>query len=368
MSDPVIIVGAGVSGLRAALLLSSQGIECKVFESRNRIGGRVLSKSVLDRLDLGEYDLGPTWFWPQHEHSIIRLVNELDLNVFEQYTKGAILFRQVENGPIERHVLPEGANPKSVRLGGGMTSLAEAIAAKLPIGTVELSSRVTEISIDEKGKTIVQVNLPDGQKKRIRTKAVILALPPRIVAQYISFTPALPLNLKMSLEEKSTWMGGQAKVIAVYDRPFWREDGLSGQAISRVDILQEIHDASVEEGSGALFGFFGISSKRRQEIGEEKILELVIDQLVRFFGPLAAKPISLLYKDWSVDSETAVDSDSEPITAFPDYSVPNGLDVWENKVFFAGTETSSEHGGHLEGALLAAERAVTEVLRVFDCI
>lgn len=365
MNDPVIIVGAGVSGLRAASLLISQGIECKVLESRDRIGGRVLSKSVLDRLDLGKYDLGPTWIWPQHEHSITHLVKELDLKVFEQYNKGAILFRRVENGPLERHILPEGADPKSFRLKGGIASLVDAIAAKLPIGTVELSSRVTEISIDEKGKTIVQVNQPDGQIKRMRTKAVILALPPRIVAQYISFTPALPLNLKMSLEEKSTWMGGQAKVVAIYDRPFWREDGLSGQAISRGDILQEIHDASPDGDSGALFGFFGISSKRRQEMGEERILELVVDQFVRFFGPLAEKPISLLYKDWSVDSETAVDSDSEPISAFPDYNLPIGLDEWDNRIIFAGTETSAEHGGHLEGALLAAERAVSETLLIF---
>lgn len=362
MNDPIIIVGAGVSGLRAASMLTSHGIPCRVLESRNRIGGRVLSQAVENKSNLGKFDLGPTWFWPQHEPLIARLVKELNIKVFEQYTQGAVLYGRSENAPIERHIFPEGADPKSARLSGGIGSLVDAIAATLPKGTVELASRVTKISLDEEGQTTVQVELADGEKESIRAKAVILALPPRIVAQHIKFVPALPKSLKMSLEAKSTWMGGQAKVIAVYERPFWRKDGLSGQAISRGGILQEIHDASPEEGSGALFGFFGMPPNYRQEIGEESVLELVVDQLIQLYGPLAGKPISLLYKDWSVDRETAVDTDSEPLTNFPDYGLPIGLGEWESNIIFAGTETSSEHGGHLEGALQSAERAVSEVL------
>ncbi|MFD1739484.1 hypothetical protein ACFSCX_23670 [Bacillus salitolerans] len=49
----------------------------------------------------------------------------------------------------------------------------------------------------------------------------------------------------------------------------------------------------------------------------------------------------------------------------PDYDLPTGANVWEKKSIFAGTETSSEHGGHLEGALSSAERAVFEVKEVF---
>lgn len=74
MNNPVVIVGAGLSGLRAASLLSAQGIKCLVLEARNRIGGRVLSTSVLDRPELGKFDLGPTWFWPQYEYTITNLV------------------------------------------------------------------------------------------------------------------------------------------------------------------------------------------------------------------------------------------------------------------------------------------------------
>ncbi len=38
-------------------------------------------------------------------------------------------------------------------------------------------------------------------------------------------------------------MAGHAKVVALYERPFWREQGLSGDAISHCGTLAEIHDA-----------------------------------------------------------------------------------------------------------------------------
>ncbi|MRH41486.1 NAD(P)-binding protein [Aquibacillus halophilus] len=364
MNDPIIIVGAGLSGLRAASLLSSQGIECRVLEARGRIGGRVLSRSAVDSPDLGKYDLGPTWFWPQHERVISGLVQEFGLQTFEQYTEGAMLFEQASS--IQRHVLPEGAIQKSVRLGGGMQSLIDAVAATLPSRTVELDMRVTSILMDEKGTITLEADRLDGKKKTIRAEAVILALPPRIVAKSIALSPSLPTNLMKSLEDKSTWMAGQAKVVAIYDRPFWREDGLSGQVTSWSGPLQEIHDASPGTGSGALFGFFGIPAKTRRDLGEERVLKLVMEQLTRLFGPSAEITTSLLYKDWSIDSNTSVEADSIPLSDFPNYGPLTGTsDDWEKKIIFAGTETSSEYGGHLEGALRSAERAVLEVMDLY---
>ncbi|KPL57954.1 flavin monoamine oxidase family protein [Rossellomorea vietnamensis] len=358
MKKPVIIVGAGLSGLRAASLLHSKGVECVVLEARGRIGGRVVSETI-GGTDLAKFDLGPTWFWPDYEQVITRLVKELGLQTFLQHTEGAILYEQSENAIPQRHVLPEGAVQRSFRLNGGVKSLIDAVYDTLPFGTVQLNTTVEEIRMDNVGEITVEA-YEQGGKKEWKAEAVILAMPPRLVARRLAFTPSLPEELMKSLLEKPTWMAGQAKAVAVYESPFWREEGLSGQVTSWAGPLQEIHDASPYNGAGALFGFFGIPAATRRELGEDKILDLVTEQLIRLFGKQASKPISLLYKDWATEEHTAVAEDGATLKSFPEYGPPGNTGIWEEKILFSATETAAENGGHLEGALLSAERAVSQ--------
>ncbi|MBI0577366.1 FAD-dependent oxidoreductase [Neobacillus cucumis] len=361
MNNPVIIVGAGLSGLRAASLLTEQGIKCRVLEARDRIGGRVLSSSVPDRPDLGRFDLGPTWFWPQYESHIANLVKELNLETFEQYKEGEILIERFQIKPPERCVLKENSDEKWVRLTGGVQSLIDAIAETIPSEIVELETRVKKIQLNEDGDITVEAELSNGKEKKISADAVILALPPRLVAHHIEFSPSLPPNLITDIVQKPTWMAGQAKVVAVYDRPFWRELGLSGYVLSAVGPLEEIYDASPIKGSGALFGFFGMPPEARKKMGQDKILKLVGDQLVKLFGSEAKNAKAIFYKDWSSDSETTVEEDYSPLKNYQSYGQPPVEGVWEKKLIFAGTETNSQCSGHLEGALQSAEQAVFKI-------
>ncbi|MFT9846997.1 flavin monoamine oxidase family protein [Aneurinibacillus sp. REN35] len=364
MKNPIVIVGAGLSGLWAASLLTAQGIKCIVLEARDRIGGRVLSTSDPNRPDLGRFDLGPTWFWPQYEKTITNLVEELNVGTFDQYTQGAMLLERFQNEAPERYVQPESSDLRSVRFIGGVQSLIDAIADTIPSGVVELHTRVTAIRLDKAGAITVEADSADGKRKKVLADAVILALPPRMIVRHIEFTPSPPSNLITDLVNKPTWMAGHAKVVAIYERPFWRETGLSGLVSSWVGPLQEIHDASPDTGSGALFGFFGIPAKVRRELGEDTILKMVIDQLVRLFGPSAQNASAILYKDWAKDSETAVEEDLDPLKNYPSYGQPPIVGVWGKKIIFAGTETNSQYGGHLEGALQSAEQAVFEIINV----
>ncbi|WP_409304720.1 flavin monoamine oxidase family protein [Peribacillus sp. SCS-155] len=366
MNNPVIIVGGGLSGLRAASLLTEQGIECRVLDARDRIGGRVLSTSVTNRPDLGRFDLGPTWFWPQYESHIANLVKELDLETFEQYKKGEILIERFQIKPPERCVLKENSDERWVRLTGGVQSLIDALAETIPSEIVELETRVKKIEINEAGDITVEAELSDGKRKKFLADAVILALPPRLVAHDIEFSPSLPPNLITDIVKKPTWMAGQAKVVAVYDRPFWRELGLSGYVLSAVGPLEEIYDASPNKGSGALFGFFGMPPEARGKMGQEKILKLVVDQLVKLFGSEAENVKAILYKDWASDSETAVEEDFSPLKSYQSYGQPPVEGVWEKKIIFAGTETNSQCSGHLEGALQSAEQAVFEIINLYN--
>lgn len=342
----IAIIGAGVSGLYAASLLTEKGYDVTVFEARDRIGGRVLSHDG--------FDLGPTWYWPETETTITQLIERLGLPTFSQYTAGDLMLER-QFGVIERHTLPPGHIVPSMRLVGGMASLTTALAATLPAATIQLESTVTSIrQVEEE----IVVELESGESKLFNH--VILAIPPRLVSR-ISFQPELCETTKAKLANTPTWMAGQAKVLAVYDRPFWRDNGRSGQGMSWAGVLQEIHDASQPDGLAALFGFFRLSAAERSVLDRDELNRRVIDQLVRLFGEEARQPRDVLYVDWSSDRHTATVQDGVPLTDFPVYQ-PIAFDpAWEGRLSLAGTETDSLFGGHIEGALRAAERVVEQL-------
>lgn len=92
-------------------------------------------------------------------------------------------------------------------------------------------------------------------------------------------------------------MAPQAKYVAIYDTPFWREQGLSGEGRSARGPLGEIHDASMPGGSAALFGFLGVPARVRSTVSDEVLRTHCRAQLVRMFGPLAATPKAEAIKD-----------------------------------------------------------------------
>ncbi|WP_114569692.1 flavin monoamine oxidase family protein [Exiguobacterium flavidum] len=355
MKISTAIIGAGVSGLYAASLLNKSGQAVTVFETRQRIGGRILSEPVSSARGTHLFDLGPTWYWPESEHTISRLVDEYGLTAFSQPTAGAMVLER-QAGRVEHHVLPKESIVPSNRLEGGMTTLVEALARQLPPGTILLGTKVTAI---RQAEDRVAVTYTDEQGTLTELyDRVVLALPPRLV-DHIAFEPALSGTLRAKLNETPTWMAGQAKAIAVYETPFWREEGQSGFGISWVGPLQEIHDASPTEGPGALFGFLRLSPEERQRVGEAGVKARVLEQLVQLYGTQANHPIAFLYYDWSADIATATAEDALPLTDFPVFRPIEGDDSWQDRIAFAGTETNGEFGGHIEGALRSAERIVS---------
>lgn len=362
MVRPVIIVGAGLGGLRCASLLASHGIASTVLEARDRIGGRVLSVTVPNRPELGRFDLGPTWFWPEFQPNITALVKRLGLATFEQHNAGAVLLDRSPGHPPQRYMMPPGASPRSMRLAGGIGSLIEAVAGTVSPETIQLGAQVTKLTRVADTITVTWTNR-GGEEHRVEARHVILAIPPRLLVRRVSFSPSLPAPLTGAFAGTSTWLAGQGKAVAVYERPFWREQGLSGFVSSSVGPLGEIHDASPDKGPGALFGFFALPAEARHQLGESRILEMVTAQLVRLFGTEAEHPVSLLYKDWSTEPETAVEEDLNPLGYHPAYRRPTGFGAWADALSFAGTETASDQGGYLEGALLSADLAIGDIIR-----
>lgn len=342
MNCNILIIGGGFCGLRLAMLLQERGEDFQLLEARERFGGRILSKGDAN----AAYDLGPAWFWPG-QLRMESLIKELGLQSFEQYSNGELLFEN-EIGHVQRgrgFSSMEG----SCRLDGGFGELISAITRKLPEDRLHLSRQVIRV---QKQNDRIEVTCQSGEN--VSANNVIFALPPRLAAN-LTFAPALPEASISALHGTPTWMAGQAKAVAVYQYPFWRENGLSGDAMSRRGPLVEIHDASSANGGfPALFGFVGVPAIQRQN--ETWLRHEIIDQLVRLFGPEAKETKQLFLKDWAFDTFTATAIDHHPVYSHPQYGRPKTLHgLWKNRILFAGTEMAPRFGGYLEGALEAAE-------------
>jgi len=159
-------------------------------------------------------------------------------------------------------------------------------------------------------------------------------------------------------------MAGQAKCIAVYDTPFWRDAGLSGDAFSQRGPLVEIHDASPKSGGPyALFGFVGIPPAQRRG-RQADVQRAVVEQITRLFGDAGRHPIALHYRDWADDDLTASELDQSGRNAHapPTLRYPP---LAGGRIWWAGTETAEPGGqeqGYLEGALASAERVANAIL------
>ena len=156
-------------------------------------------------------------------------------------------------------------------------------------------------------------------------------------------------------------MAAQAKVVAVYERPFWREAGWSGDAMSRRGPLVEIHDASgapsVPDALYALFGFVGAPAVVRQG-QSEVLLEHAKQQLARLFGDVALQPVKIILQDWAEERHMATPLDAKALAQHPDNGLPPALvDLAQGRLLLAGSEVAPEFGGYLEGALSTAELA-----------
>ena len=240
----------------------------------------------------------------------------------------------------------------SWRLKGGLGALVEALADRLPDSRKRLNAAVTQLARTKSGVT---ATVSIGET--VNARQTVLSMPPRIAAN-ITFDPPLAEAALTSLQSIPTWMAGQAKAIAVYDTPFWRENGLSGDAQSRCGPMVEIHDASPAQGGPyALFGFIGVHPPNRTDA---KVLQHhLTEQFVRLFGPKAAAHKQLYVKDWAYDPYTATKADHAPLFAHPRYGMPSNVaHLWNNQLMLSGSEVAGEFGGYLEGALEAAENTL----------
>ncbi len=252
---------------------------------------------------------------------------------------------------LESLISTEGGAQQS-RVVGGSQRIALAMADELG-DVVVLSDPVRRIAYGD--DLIVS-----GESTTIRASRAIVAMSPALAGRLV-YEPALPASRDQLTQR--TPNGSVIKCMAIYDEPFWREEGLSGQLTSDRGPVKVVFDNSPPDGRpGVLLGF--LEGSQARELGRWPVAErraCVLECFTRFFGPRAANATSYVEKVWADDEWTrgcyGAFFPTNTWTAFGD-----ALRAPVGPVHWAGAETATRWMGYMDGAISSGERAAAEVL------
>ena len=251
-------------------------------------------------------------------------------------------------------LISTGGGAQESRFVGGSQVVSQKVAKALG-SQVVLSSPVRRVEQDGKGVVVT------SDRVVVSAKQVIVAIPPVLVGA-IDFAPALP-RMRRNLAKRIV-PGNLIKWEAIYDTPFWRAQGLSGQVVSDVGPANTTFDNSPPDGTpGVVFGFIGgTPATQASKLSVAARRKAVLDNFVTFFGPGAAQPKSYFEMDWSKEAWTR----GCPVGHMGKNVLRRygpALRVPFKRVHWAGTETALYWNGYMDGAVRSGEAASKEVLK-----
>ncbi|MDX8523215.1 flavin monoamine oxidase family protein [Mesorhizobium sp. MSK_1335] len=412
----VVIVGAGFTGLSAALELKRAGIDFLVLEARDRVGGRVEAT----RNGLGELIDSGGQFLCQDMPELMALARARGKTFVETYVDGefithpsltpartertyhvsmAIRERMNRIDPddpaiagltvaewLERQQDPADAKAAFRSMIEGLWCLAldkvplwylidndrritnetfelqyflretmQSLADDLAgdlAGQLRLGEAATRIERGQQGVRVVSSN------GVIEAREVLIALPPA-TASKLDFAPALPVDLAKAL---GVWESGAViKILVRYASPFWRERDLCGMVMWRDQPGLFACDASTDVDHAALVVFVGGPlALRWHPLGEAALRAEVSARLVEALGPQAADIIDFNSRDWTHDRWSG-GAYSDLIVDVTARDAERTILAGAPPVYFAASEVSPSFPGYVEGAIVAGRIATGKI-------
>ncbi len=240
---------------------------------------------------------------------------------------------------------------QQTRLVGGTQAFARALAADLD---VTCDRAVARIARDADG---VVVTAQDGTARR--AGHVVVAVPPALLDR-IEHDPPLPGRTALGQRMPT---GATAKVFALYETAFWRDEGLCGEAVLTDGPVQVVFDAtSADGGVPALLAFVtGAAAHHLAGAGEDVLHDVVRTALTRAFGPRAGRPSRMVSRHWSTERWSAGCPTANLVPGAATAHAAH-LRAPAGRLHLAGTETSTDWTGYMEGAVASGRRAAQELL------
>lgn len=194
----------------------------------------------------------------------------------------------------------------------------------------------------------------------VHARHAVLALAP-VLYNRISFVPPMP-RLQHQMHQHLS-MGFVIKVHAVYDRPFWREQGLSGTAFSPYELSHEAYDnTNHEDERGTLVGF--VSDQHADDVFQlsaDERKERILDSLSHYYGPEAKNPVVYYESDWGSEEWTrgayAASFDLGGLHRYgPELRTPVG------PIRFACSDLAGAGYQHVDGAIRMGRLVARQIL------
>jgi monoamine oxidase len=264
-----------------------------------------------------------------------------------------VLFYIRSAGSLEILTDAEGGAQQD-RIVGGSQLISLRMAEQLGDGVVELSVPARSIGYSDDAVKVRTDRL------EVEARRAIVAVPPALAAR-IAYDPPLPA-VRDGLSQRMA-QGSVVKCMAVYERPFWRERGLSGAATSVTGPVSVAFDNSPPEGSpGVLLGFLeGQAARRFADRPQAERRRAVSQCFARFFGPEAAEPSDYVDRAWAADewARGCYGGFMGP-GAWTDHG--RALRAPIGPLHWAGAETALVWNGYMDGAVGSGQDAARAVL------
>jgi monoamine oxidase len=234
-----------------------------------------------DRISVGE------WL---DKNTMSRQAREmLDMALAGPYTSAASetsllwMLLQMASAGGPTFVISGKGGSQDARPVGGMGAVYGPMAAEIG-DSLHLSQPVRQITQDADGATV----RADGLT--VRAGRVIVAIP-LAIATSIVYEPMLPVDRAFLHQRMPS--GAIFKTSVVYDEPFWRADGLSGQSAAPGSLATLTIDACTNTGNPGVMCAIteGTAARRLGRLNEAERKAAIIGELVDRFGDKARTPV-----------------------------------------------------------------------------